>query len=217
MARKKVNEEASVEKEPEVKVSEEATAEEEVSRLDVFEFELGLIQNEKIKEYAIAAINILPEYFFHIPASSTGKYHPKYALGEGGLVRHVKACARFADECFRLDWYNVLTRDEKDLVIVSMLLHDGWKSGTSDKKSQYTADDHPLIAARELRDSQELKGIISEEYEKIIQENILTHMGQWRFFRNTNEAFAPKPATNSQKLVHFVDYVCSRKMFEVEF
>ena len=64
----------------------------------VFENELNLIQDERLKENAKIILNNLPDYFYKIQAASTGKYHPKYALGDGGLVRHTKAAVRFAYE-----------------------------------------------------------------------------------------------------------------------
>ena len=44
----------------------------------MFSTELNLIKNEKIKEAGIILVKKLPSYFYDIPASSTGKYHPKY-------------------------------------------------------------------------------------------------------------------------------------------
>ena len=43
-------------------------------------------------------IELLPNYFFEVPASSTGKYHPEFALGDGGLIRHTKVAVRIAYE-----------------------------------------------------------------------------------------------------------------------
>ena len=63
-----------------------------------FKKELNYINNSRIKKSLIIMINKLPDYFFEVPASSTGKYHPKFALGEGGLVRHTKVAVRLAHE-----------------------------------------------------------------------------------------------------------------------
>ena len=63
---------------------------------EVFKKELTYIKNNRYKENIKVLINLLPDYFFEIPASSTGKYHPYYATGKGGLVRHTKAAVRIA-------------------------------------------------------------------------------------------------------------------------
>ena len=69
-----------------------------MNKSELFKDELNYLKNEDIKKSATELINILPEYFFHEAASSTGKYHPKYALGEGGLLRHTKAACYIAHE-----------------------------------------------------------------------------------------------------------------------
>jgi hypothetical protein len=176
--------------------------------------ELEYIKNDKIKEFTIKAINLLPNYFLIIPSSSSLKYHPQYAISEGGLVKHTRACVMFAVECFRLDWYSDFSDDEKDLILASLFLHDGFKSGIIQEK--YTKNDHPLIASNFIKNNAELQDILPNGYVEIISENILTHMGQWRFSKDGQELMPP-PSSKMQKLIHFVDYVCSRKMFEVNF
>ena len=46
---------------------------------------LNTFGNEDIKNFAIVLLDNIPEYIWHVGASSTGKYHPSYSLGEGGL------------------------------------------------------------------------------------------------------------------------------------
>ena len=176
--------------------------------------ELKYIKNEKIKEFTIKAIDLLPVYFFIIPASSSLKYHAKYAITEGGLVKHERACVMLAIEFFRLDWYKDFSDDDKDLIIASLLLHDGFKSGIVQEK--YTREDHPIIASDFVKNTLELQGIISDEYIKIVADNILTHMGQWRFSKSGQELM-PAPTSKMQKLVHFIDYVSSRRFLECNF
>ena len=185
-----------------------------VDKINTFKKELEFIKNPQIKLFAKKAIESLPDYFFVIPSSSTGKYHAQYALGESGLLRHVRACAMFAVECFNLEWYNNFTEDEKDLIIVALLLHDSLKSGSPQEK--YTRFDHPILAINYLKSNEELKNIISEEYFNFVLDGIVTHMGAWNQSKDGTEVM-PKPKTKAQKLIHFVDYVCSRRMFEVNF
>ena len=63
-----------------------------------FEKELSYFKIDKVRKACIATLKLLPEYFFEVPASSTGKYHPEYALGDGGLLRHSKAAMRIGYE-----------------------------------------------------------------------------------------------------------------------
>lgn len=41
-----------------------------------------------IAKFTIEVLKQVPSYFYIVQASSSGRYHPTYALGEGGLVRH---------------------------------------------------------------------------------------------------------------------------------
>ena len=66
----------------------------QIDKCKALETELNLIQNEQLKTLAQRLVLKLPDYFFTVAASSTGKYHPAYSLGTGGLLRHTKAAVR---------------------------------------------------------------------------------------------------------------------------
>ena len=51
-----------------------------------------------IADFLKYLVNNLPDYFFEIPASSTGKYHPEFASTTHGLVKHTKLAVRIAYE-----------------------------------------------------------------------------------------------------------------------
>jgi len=142
----------------------------------VFDNELNLIQDERLKENAKVILNNLPDYFYKIQAASTGKYHPEYALGEGGLIRHTKAAVNFATSLFGI--YK-LDNHTKDLIIISLLIHDGLKLGFNEEK--YTRHDHPLLIGKLLENIKNELTLTDEEIKEII-DNVSSHMGRW----NTN-------------------------------
>ncbi len=185
-----------------------------MDKVELFKNELVFIKNENIKQFTIQAIQTMPDYFFHIPASSTGKYHPSYSLGDGGLYRHTRAAIRIAVELFRIDWWN-FTMDEKDLILASLFLHDGWKSGVA--QQTFTRADHPVIAFSELDKNEDLKKFLPSEQFDMFLNNILTHMGQWNKDFKTGQEVMPKPSNEFQKFVHLVDYLASRKCLEMNF
>ena len=178
-----------------------------------FDKELQYIKSDRIKRSLITMINKLPDYFFTVPASSTGKYHPSYALGEGGLLRHTKAAIRIAKELLDNESLNNFTQDEKDLIIFSLLLHDGLKSGF--KKSEYTLFEHPILMSDYIKEcSSELE--LTQDEINFVSENILTHMGPWTTNYKGEEILTP-PDTKAQRFVHLCDYLASRKFLEVNF
>jgi len=55
-----------------------------MNKVEIFKKELSYIKNSKYLESAKVMLELLPDYFFSIPASSTGKYHPSFAQGDMG-------------------------------------------------------------------------------------------------------------------------------------
>lgn len=180
----------------------------------MFSDELGYIKSDRIKKACLEAIKKLPGYWFKVAASSTGKYHPEYALGEGGLLRHSKAAMRIGYELLINpaigDKY---TSDEKDLMLMALLIHDGLKLGMPEEK--YTRFDHPILMADYLMDLEEELGLEVSEIE-FLGDVIKTHMGVWTTDYNGNEVLE-KPKTKYQNFVHMCDYLASRKCLLVPF
>ena len=101
----------------------------------IFDSILNTIENEDIRYFAEQCIETIPDYFWEVGASSTGKYHPQYALGELGLARHTCALVRFLNHILNVDCFgNKFTSREKDLMRVAGMMHDTRKSGGIRKK-----------------------------------------------------------------------------------
>ena len=116
----------------------------ELERLDG-SMEQQFSHNAKIiAKFATYCVNNLPDYFFTVPASSSGKYHPSYALGDGGLVRHTKAAVSIAHELFNLEMFP-FTNEEQDLIIVSLILHDGLKQGDGNGKRTWNTSKYSKV------------------------------------------------------------------------
>jgi hypothetical protein len=182
--------------------------------LKVFEKELGYIKDEKIREFTVRALEILPSYFWTVPASSSGKYHPSYALGSGGLCRHTKAAVKVAIEMFNLDMFNKYDSRQKDMIISALFLHDGAKSNIPQQK--YTAHDHPIIICDYILKHKEVCDILDEYTLNTILDGIKSHMGQW-VSCNYSSVVLPEPKTGIQKFIHLCDYIASRKCIEINF
>ena len=181
---------------------------------EMFLDELSYIQDEDYSEALLNIIQMLPDYWYHEPASSTGKYHPGYALGEGGLLRHSKAAMRIGLELLSNpaigDKY---TQREKDLMLMSLLVHDGLKLGLPQEK--YTRFDHPILMGNFVVENRKKIGL-NEEDAKFMQDVIKTHMGNWTTDYNGNEVLEA-PKTKYQNFVHMCDYLASHKCILVPF
>jgi hypothetical protein len=183
-----------------------------MKKVKVFEKELKYISDSKIKEFISNVIENLPEYFFKIPASSTGKYHPNYALGDEGLVRHTKAAVGIAVELFRVN--NMFTKEEQDLIVGALIIHDGLKNGRG--QSKYTVHEHPNLIADFVKEKNEELKLLTEEQITNLMSMLKTHMGQWTT-NNYSDIVLQEPKTKLDRFAHMCDYLASRKCLEFNF
>lgn len=178
---------------------------------------LATIVNEDIREFANALVEGLPAYIWEVGASSTGKYHPEYSLGIGGLMRHQIAVVRFLNYFFELEQYNSkFTSREMDLMRIAGLVHDGRKSGEQSdyERNKFTKFDHPIQMADVIR-SYDGQYLTHDELE-FCAHCIESHMGQWSTDRKSNVVL-PKPIDEYQHFVHLADYLASRKDLTMSF
>ena len=183
-----------------------------------FEDAIMTIENKDMRNFARELVRTIPPYFFEVPASSTGKYHPMYALGVGGLYRHTLAVVKFVNYFFEVDCFkNRWDSRGRDIMRIAAIMHDSFKSGTQNEyeASKYTRHDHPLIAAQNI-----LKkigcGTIPDDEIKAIASAVSTHMGQWSTSPRSATVL-PEPKDKTQQMLHLADYLASRKDIEVLF
>lgn len=185
-----------------------------ISNVEVFNKEYTYIKSDRYKKCAKELIGLLPDYFFEVQASSTGKYHPSFTLGEGGLVRHTKVAVRIAHELLENNSLgHKFTDDEKDLIIMSILIHDGMKHGKN--KEKYVRFDHPLIICDYVKENKDKLSLNDNEI-NFITSVVSSHTGEW----NTNyysNVTLPLPKDKYQRFVHMCDFLASRKFLDVKF
>lgn len=185
-----------------------------MNKIELINTEIKNIKDERLKSNLETIVDNLPDYFFTVPASSTGKYHPSFSLGDGGLLRHSKVAFKIGLELLNTSTFNEdFTSNERDLLLMSILVHDGLKKGKIEEK--YTRFDHPIIMGEYIEELKD-KLTLSDEEISFMKDVISSHMGEW----NTNtysKVILPLPKTKYQKFVHLCDYLASRKFLDVTF
>ena len=185
-----------------------------MNKVEMVKTELNYIKNSRIKKSTEIFVNMLPDYFFTTAASSTGKYHPAFAAGEGGLLRHSKAAAYILNEIISTKTFGSdFTPDEKDLLRFAILVHDGFKHGITEE--QYTKHEHPLICATCIRAAKDKMELTDEEIEYVATA-IESHMGEWNT-SNYSDIELALPTSKAQKLVHLADFLSSKKVLDIKF
>ena len=175
-----------------------------------FETELATIVNNEIRSQCEKVLSAVDKQFFIAPASSTGKYHPDYALGEGGLYRHTCAAVKIANSLLELDGYKKdFSEDLQDYIRAALILHDTCKSGIV-WESEHTVFEHPLLV-KELM----LQVLGDCEFTQTVDDLVKTHMGQWTTSKYS-KIVLQSPQSAAQLFVHTCDYLASRKFIEVK-
>ena len=172
-----------------------------------FERELNLIICEDLRSAVREfLIDGTPDYFWTNGASSSGKYHPAFSQGVGGLVRHTKAVVMFAEELLRMSSYAYLTEEYKDYIIAACILHDTCKYGIDEfSKDEYK--NHARNAAKAFKDFSEQ--VMDYHPSEFLLQAMRSHMGQWS--TNTDD----KPLTPLDRCVHMADYMASRSFIDI--
>ena len=103
--------------------------------------------------------------------------------------------------------------EEKDLMVLALILHDGLKHG--EPKEEYVRFDHPLLAAEFIKENKNNTTFKDSEIE-FLSSVISSHMGPF----NTNkysDKVLPKPQNKYQKFVHMCDLLASKKFLDIKF
>lgn len=179
--------------------------------------ELGLIDNDAIREFVVETMRALaPGYFWTHAASTTGRYHPDISLGEGGLIRHTKLAVWWAIEISKVGCCSA----SLDEAIAAILLHDLLKNGdavtshgmptlpsATSTHGIYLASKIIERLAPDSEDPEELPG-----WQQRIIQAVRNHMGRWTAHpSDTDEEFLNN-MSELDAMVHLSDYCASRKV-----
>ena len=180
-----------------------------------FEKELETIEDMHLRDFTRFALSKAPKYFYEIGASSSGKYHPKFSQGEGGLVRHTKSVLMFCNELLNMSPYYEMPPLWKDYAKVACLLHDICKYGEGEEMDKQEYNKHAVYGAcyvdrlwGEFHSTED--EIFLELAPELITHAIMCHMGRWSEQRY-------RPVCIIDQVVHLADYIASRNFINIDF
>lgn len=185
-------------------------------KIALFDKEIAYMEIENIKDFFKKAITLVPDYFFEVPAASSGKFHSVLECGFGGLVYHTRSVAKIANYLVSLRQYkDKLSEVERDCVICAALLHDCLKHDW-ENKTGFSVHQHPVLAAEFIKTDERLNDILSEDIRSIIGDAAARHSGEWTTSKRS-KVVLPAPQTLVQELVHLSDYIASRSDIHILF
>lgn len=185
-------------------------------KIALFEKEISYMEIENIKDFFKKAITLVPDYFFEVPAASSGKFHSVLECGFGGLVYHTRSVAKVANYLINLHQYkSKLNEVERDCVVCAALLHDCLKHDW-ENKTGFSVHQHPVLASEFVKTDERLDGIVSDEIRTMIGDAVASHSGEWTTSKRS-KIILPSPQTLVQELVHLSDYIASRSDIHILF
>jgi len=194
VARAKIEVEAAVAPEPEP-----------AAALDVEVDGIGDVRVRGFARYCLA--RVAPPYFWSAPSSFTGKYHPGWANGPGGLVLHTRVVAHTAGDLCRAFGVERLRRDQ---IVAAAILHDLFKFGREgpDRCTFTEYRRHDYLTRRWVEEALReagMSGKLRSEGGKLrrVLEIMEPHLGKW------SRSKVGK-LDRAQRLLHVADYVSSR-------
>ena len=178
--------------------------------MKLFERELSLIKSESLRRAVYDYMNdsdYVPDYFWTDGASASGKFHPKFSHGIGGLVRHTKAVVMFAEELLRMSSYAYMREEYKDFVIAACIIHDTVKYGFDEEIDKSAYAEHASNAAQSFKEF----CFHNTQYEPhyLLLQAVRSHMGQWSTDKED------RPFTSVDRCVHMADYKASRSFIDI--
>ena len=178
-------------------------------KIKMFINEIDDIYDKDLKELAIELIANADDYFFTVPASSSGKYHPPFDLGCGGLVRHTRCVAFMAMSIAESQCMSTLDRDS---LIVAAIAHDIKKQGNG--SGNHTVFEHPTYAKNYVLEiHKKINSAVPIDVVEKIANAVQSHMGKWghdkEFIKGNNPL--PMPSNEFEFALQTADYIASRK------
>ena len=165
------------------------------------------IEDPELRTLTLRLLASAPTEFYTAPASSSGKYHPQFDLGTGGLARHTAVVAVLGVDALRRYYPRNAEppRHLVDTMLAAGLLHDRCKNGYP-RWGRHTQAEHPQIAAQYIAD--EASGSVGKPSPLVsaVCHAVRWHYGTW----TAGEGHSPLFFANGESTttVDDVDALC---------
>jgi hypothetical protein len=169
--------------------------------VDCFSHEIAQIDDSDLQKFVKQILNECKPCHAWLPASASGKFHPQYALGEGGLVRHTKVVVQNVMELIEA---TPAVQSERDELIAAAIIHDMCKY---EKSEETTCFEHPAL----MGDKCDAVGF------KNIARLVRAHQGIWITSKVAPGFVNKKPEKFDEYILHYADLMASRPYLQVTF
>ena len=180
----------------------------------VFKELLDKFETEDMRLYCEDMIELIPDYIFTMPSSTTGKFHNKTQCQPHGQIYHIVMFGTIMNyllalKCNQEKFKSPIQRDAMRCVPI---FHDAVKCGLNG--SQYTVHEHPMLAGKWVRETK-----VEHDIDDKIKERIACmcerHSGEWTTSKRS-KIVLPEPENEMEILVHECDILSSRSNIDMQ-
>lgn len=170
-------------------------------------------ETREFREYLADMVEKIPDYFFTMPSSTSGKYHNAKQCRPHGQLYHVFMFQSILEHRLRLKHNRELypTPELRDAMRCVPLLHDAVKCGwpvDGEAPPRWTVANHPMLA-KEFVLNTKVEHDIPAAYKMLIADMCEAHSGEWNKDRSGNVIMS-EPRNEREFFIHECDILSSR-------
>jgi uncharacterized protein (DUF3820 family) len=179
----------------------------------VFKELLDKFETEKMRLYCEDMIELIPDYIFTIPSSTSIRFHNATQCKPHGQVYHIVMFGKIMNylldlKCNQEKFSSPIQRDAMRCIPI---FHDALKCGF--EQTEYSVHDHPMLAGKWVRDTK-----VEHDIEDGIKERIARmcerHSGSFTTSKYS-DVVLPEPENEMEILCHECDVLSSRSDLDI--
>ena len=189
-----------------------------MNKVKIFEELLNEFETEKMRLYCEDMIQLIPDYIFQIPSSTSMKYHNKTQCQTHGQLYHIIMFGTIMNYILGLKYVKEHIAKNpviRDVLRCTPIFHDAIKCGFDGNINSYSVHEHPLLAGDWIRETT-VEHDISLELKEYLASLCESHSGEWTTSKKSSKIL-PEPETDAAFLVHLSDYLSSRANLDMTY
>lgn len=182
-----------------------------MDKVKVFEELLNKFETEEMRKYCEDMIQLIPDYIFQIPSSTSMKYHNKTQCQTHGQIYHIVMFGTIMNYILELKYVKERIAKnpiKRDCLRCTPIFHDAIKCGFDGDVNSYSVFEHPLLAGKWIRETS-VEHDVNQEIKNYIAALCESHSGEWTTSKKSSEVL-PEPQSDEAFIVHLADYLSSR-------
>lgn len=186
-----------------------------MDKVKVFKELLDEFETDRFRKYCEDMINLIPDYIFTMPSSTTGKYHNATQCQVHGQIYHVIMFGTMMNYLLALKCNKEKFPDPnyRDAMRCVPIFHDAIKCGWDNPK--FTVHEHPILAGKWVRETK-VEHDIDNDWKDIIAKMCERHSGEWVSSKKSNVVLS-EPETEAEILCHECDILSSRSNLDMNY